>query len=338
MTPVTVRRMDAFGLRQAIIRMFEEAVGKHEDPAIFGGAPGDPGLIGPGSLSWEIHSDIGAIAAAGLGAIVMEILHPAVMAGVYTQSSYRTQTFRRAQATFGYVVVTTFGNTVAAKRTIARVRSMHEQVSGTTPDGRPYRAMDPVLIGWVHTCIPWAIMEAFDRYHRPLSVAEKNRYLAEQAVIGRMGGADDIPVSVDQLRDYVEAMRPQLAVNEQTVEFIEFLTGAVEGAGKVNGFEQVLRRLSLHASMSLMPEWAQRLTGLQHSELAQRLYFDPTTRLNAGLLRWAFGVPPYRVLADARVAATAPVEPMAPAARRRAPATPMSVGEPHVSSGDHAIQ
>jgi len=297
--------------------MFEETVGKHDDPAIFGGAPGDPGLIGPDSMSWELHSDIGSIAAAGLAAIIMEILHPSVMAGVSTQSSFRTETFRRAQATFGYVVVTTFGNTAAATRTINRVRQMHEQVRGTTPDGRPYYAMDPVLIGWVHTAIPWAIMEAHDRYRRPMSVAEKNRYLAEQAVIGRMGGADDIPVTVDQLRDYVEAMRPQLAVNEQTIEFLDFLIGSVEGAGKVNGFEQFLRRLSLHGSMSLMPEWARRLTSLHHPTLAQQLYFDPMTRLNVRLLRWAFGVPAYRALADARVAGAGADEPAEPKRRHR---------------------
>jgi uncharacterized protein (DUF2236 family) len=287
-------------LRRAIVRSFEAAVGRHDDPAIFGGEPGDPGLIGPDSVSWELHSDIATIAAAGLGAIIMEILHPAVMAGVYTQSSYRTQTFRRAQATFGYVVITTFGNTVAATRTIERVRAMHERVSGTTPDGRPYRAMDPVLIGWVLTAIPWAIMSAYDRYRRPLRVEEKNRYLAEQAVIGRMGGAGDIPTTVSELDQYIETMRPQLAVNEQTVEFLDFLIGAVEGPARVNRFEQILRRLSLHASMSLMPDWARKLTGLDHGEVAQRVYFDPTTRFNMALLRWAFGVPAYRKLAGER--------------------------------------
>jgi len=30
-------------------------------------------------------------------------------------------------------------------------------------------------------------------HHRPLSIAEKDRYLTEQAVIGRMGGADRVP-------------------------------------------------------------------------------------------------------------------------------------------------
>jgi uncharacterized protein (DUF2236 family) len=288
--------------KKAIVTAFEAAVGRHDEPEIYGGDPGDPGLTGPGSMSWELHSDIGAIAAAGLSAIIMEILHPSVMAGVYDQSSYRTQTERRARNTFGYVIITTFGNTAAAERTINRVRRMHEMVNGTRPDGTPYRAMDPDLIGWVHNAIPWAIMQAYDRYTRPLTVDEKNRYLREQAVIGRLGGAGDVPETVDELHDYVEAMRPKLAVTQQTVEFISFLGGDTGGPDRATGLDRLNRRGGLHASMSLMPEWAQRMTGLHHSDLAQRLYFDPSTRLTGGLLRWAFGVPRYRQLAEQRMA------------------------------------
>jgi uncharacterized protein (DUF2236 family) len=128
--------------------------------------------------------------------------------------------------------------------------------------------------------------------------------LGAKARIGRMGGAGDIPVTVDQLRDYVEAMRPHLAINEQTVEFINFLGGVGLPGGDVNRFEQLTRRLALHGAMYLMPDWARRLTGLQHPELAQRWYFDPSTRFNVRLLRWAFDPPPYRALADARLAGT----------------------------------
>jgi hypothetical protein len=110
-------------------------------------------------------------------------------------------------------------------------------------------------------------------------------------------------------------------------------------AGKVNGFEQGLRRFSLHGSMRLMPEWAQRLTGLHHCELAQRLYFDPTAHLNIALLNWAFGVPAYRALADARVAAvaSAPVEAVLSEQPYRPPSTPVHANNQRPSSDEHAI-
>jgi uncharacterized protein (DUF2236 family) len=280
----------------------QAAVGPHDEHEIYAEPLGDPGLTGPGSVSWELHSDMGVVAAAGTGAIIMEILHPAVMAGVHDLSSYQTQPERRTRNTFGYVVATTFGSTDAATALINRVRRMHERVNGTMPDGRPYRAMDPELIGWVHNAIPWAIMTAYERYHRPLTVDEKDRYLAEQAVIGKMGGAGDIPTTVRELDEYVEAMRPKLVVNEQTLGFLDFVMGPREGTFKVSARERRDRRLGMQASMRLMPEWAQRLTNLHHSDLAQRLWFTPMTQLQVNLIRWAYGTPECRRLAEARAA------------------------------------
>ena len=125
-------------------------------------------------------------------ALIMEILHPAVMAGVHDLSNYQTQPERRMRNTFGYVVTTC--SAAPSGHRAHRAGASHARAGQRTmPDGRPYRAMDPDLIGWVHTAIPWAIMSAYDAYRRPLTVAEKDRYLAEQAVIGRMGGAGDIP-------------------------------------------------------------------------------------------------------------------------------------------------
>ena len=98
---------------------------------------------------------------------------------------------------------------------------MHSFVNGTRR--RFYRALDPELIAWVHTCIPWMIMRAYEHTKRPLSRWERDRYLAEQAVIGRMGGADWVPASAAELDDYVATMRPRLSVNAQTREFIDFL-------------------------------------------------------------------------------------------------------------------
>jgi len=294
--------MNLFDPKARIRAEMEAAVGAHDDPAIYGGPPGDPGLIGPGSMSWELNSDMGAVAAAGAGAIVLELLHPGVMAGVHDLSNYQTQTERRMRNTFGYVQTTTFGNTEAATNLIERVRRMHERVNGTMPDGRPYRAMDPELIGWVHNAIPWSIMLAYEAYVRPLSIAEKDRYLAEQAVIGRMGGAGDIPTTVAELDEYLEAMRPKLAVNEQTHGFFDFVLGRLPGDAEAGFLEQRNRELTIKSSMVTAPAWARQLSGFDHTDLSRRFWFEPTTRFNARLLRWAIGVPANRRLAEARMA------------------------------------
>lgn len=283
----------------------EAAGGRHDEPALYDGPPGDPGLCGgPDNLSWEIHGDLASVVVAGTGAILMELLHPSVMHGVYTQSSYRTDPLRRARNTLGYVLRTTFGSTAAATRVIEGVKRVHARIGGTRADGVAYRALDPALIGWVHTSIPWAIMTAYDRYRRPLSIEEKDRYLKEQALIGRMGGADHVPESVAELHDYVEAMRPQLAMNEQTLSFLEFLAGTSPDVPEpVSRREQLDRWIGIRASMGLMPEWAQRLTGTHQPAILQQLLFQPSDRLKARLVGWVYPELPCKAMALARVQA-----------------------------------
>ncbi len=291
--------------REKIVAAVTQMTGRNDEPELYAGPRGDPGLCGPGSLSWEIHGDVSATAIAGTAAITMELLHPSVMAGVSDLSSYRTNPLKRSRSTAGYVIATTFAGTEAAERVIARVRRMHEKVNGTRPDGTPYRATDPTLLGWVHTSIPWFVMKAFERYNRPLSPEERNRYLAEQAVIGRKGGGGDIPTTTSELAEYVESMRPQLAVTEQTREFFDFLLDSTEGPGLPGALRRPSDQFQVHASMSLLPRWARELTGFAHSGLVHQIAFEPYLRQTARTLRWAFGVPAYRAMAEARMAGSA---------------------------------
>ena len=295
----------AAGLKRKLIHDIERAAGRHDEARFYAGPPGDLGLCGgPDSMSWELHADFASVVVAGNAAVLMEVMHPSVMHGVHTQSAYRTQTARRTRNTLGYVLRTTFGSTEAATAVIEGVKSMHARVSGTREDGVQYRALDPELIAWVHTCIPWAIMIAFERTRRPLSRDEKDRYLSEQAVIGRMGGADWVPETVDQLSDYVERMRPELAMTPETAEFLAFLEGRLQ-PDELARSERFDRWLSVQSSMTLMPEWARRLTGTDHPAWQERTVFAPASQLRARLVRWAYPEPPCVALARARVQARA---------------------------------
>ena len=289
-------------LRRRIVADFERGAGRHDDPAVYGGPPGDPGLLGPDSVSWEINADLAAVSQAGLPAIVLEILHPSVIAGVQDLSNYREDPFQRARATLGYVLATTFGNTEAATRIIERVRHVHSFVTGTRPDGVAYRALDPELIAWVHTCIPWMIMRAFEHTKRPLSQQERDRYLAEQSVIGRMGGADWVPTSEAELDDYVATMRPRLSVNAQTREFLDFLMASPFFPDLPAPIDRRLHRFAIYAAMSRAPRWARELIGYDRPSALTRRLIEPALQFDARQLRWAFGTPRYAQLARARTA------------------------------------
>jgi uncharacterized protein (DUF2236 family) len=287
-------------LKRYIVDDHTKQVGRHDSPALFSGPAGDPGLTGPGSVSWRVNSDVSAIAIGGVSAIIMEILHPSVMAGVQDQSNYAEDPYRRARTTYGYVVTTTFGNTKSATRLINAVKGMHKRVNGTRPDGVPYRALDPKLIAWVHTCIPWAVMTAYERFNRPLTSAERDSYLTEQAVIGRMTGADQVPETVAELEEYVESMRPVLEVTDQTRQFFEFLLSSPFGVRAPEVVARRGNRFQLASGMSLMPAWARELSGFGNHPVVQRAIADPSLHAYARTLRWAFATPPFRRLAEER--------------------------------------
>lgn len=293
------------GLKERIQAEIESVGGRHDEPEVYGGDAGDPGLCGgPGSLSWEINGDLASVSGAGMVAIIMEVLHPSVMAGVSQQSTFRTEPLKRAQNTLGFVLRTTFGSTPAATEVIDRVRGIHGHINGVRPDGVAYRALEPDLIAWVHTCIPWAIMECFSRTRRPLSDAEKDQYLAEQAPVGLMSGADAVPTSLAELDAFVARMQPLMAMNEQTREFINFLAGDSDGPFRATPRQQFERRIDLAASMLLMPAWARQLTGTYQPELVARTVLVPRLHLQARLTRWAYPVLPCHTLAMARATGT----------------------------------
>ena len=253
-------------------------------------------------MSWEINGDLASVAAAGMAAIIMEVLHPSVMAGVYEQSSYRTEPLRRAQNTLGYVLRTTFGNTAAATEVIERVKQgplahrRHPPRRRAVPGARP-RAhrlgahLHPVGGDGGVRPLP----------ARPLSNAEKDRYLAEQAPIGRMGGAEWVPESVAELDDYVERMRPLMAMTEQTREFIDFLAGDSDGefqrlrAEPARAPPRHRRVDDAHAGVGPPPH-----RHLPAVDRATALYLEPDTRLQAAAIRWAYPELPCARMALAR--------------------------------------
>ena len=114
------------------------------------GAANDPGLYGPGSVTWRVHADP-SMALAGLRALLLQALHPLAMAGVAQHSEFRGDPWGRLFRTAEYVGTTTFGTTVEAQRAVAKVRGIHRQLTATDPaTGQTYRIDRPDLLRWVH--------------------------------------------------------------------------------------------------------------------------------------------------------------------------------------------
>jgi uncharacterized protein (DUF2236 family) len=213
---------EAFG---AVVQQFRVELGRGLRGFIAGdGEPvrdlvgpieGDPGLFGPDSVTWRVHSD-GSMLIAGIRALLLQIMHPLAMAGVADHSDYRHHPEARLARTSQFVATTTFGTTEQAHQAAAIVKRVHTKVVGTAPDGRSYSASDPHLISWVHHAEVDSFLTAYQRYGAtPLNAAEADQYVAEMAVINELLDGEPPARSVAELRAYFERMRPELTVGKQ---------------------------------------------------------------------------------------------------------------------------
>ncbi|MBU6329512.1 MAG: DUF2236 domain-containing protein [Acidobacteria bacterium] len=182
---------------------------------LVGPVEGDPGLFGPDSVTWRVHSD-GAMLIAGIRALLLQIMHPLAMAGVADHSDYRHHPEARLARTSQFVATTTFGTTEQAHEAVGIVKRVHARVVGHAPDGRPYAASDPHLISWVHHAEVDSFLAAYQRYGaRPLTDAEADRYVAEMAIICELLDGEPPARSVAELRQYFAAIAPELQVGQQ---------------------------------------------------------------------------------------------------------------------------
>jgi uncharacterized protein (DUF2236 family) len=182
--------------------------------------PGDAGWYGPRSTTWRVHAD-SATLVGGIRALLVQAMHPTVLAGFDQHSAYREDPPDRLQRTAAFVTVTTFGTSAQAAAAVARVRRAHAAVRGRTPEGRPYDASDPELLGWVHLALVDSLATAVRRYGR--TPFDLDAYLAETAVIGARLGAAHVPRSAAEARAAYAHYRPDLAVTAATLSAHAFL-------------------------------------------------------------------------------------------------------------------
>lgn len=244
---------------------------------------GDPGLFGPRSISWQVHGDFPSMLIGGISALLLQVLHPLALAGVWDHSSFRQDIIGRLRRTSQFISGTTFGSTRDAEWLIDKVRTIHLQVTGTAADGRPYAASDPDLLTWVHVAEVSSFMAAHLRYRNPhLSLADQDAYYAEIALVAERLGGRDVPRSRQAIADYLQAMRPHLVCDERSREVVRVL----RAAPAPSRLAKPVAGLMMHAGIGLLPGWAGELLALTPRPLKARLVglgIDST----APVLRWA---------------------------------------------------
>jgi uncharacterized protein (DUF2236 family) len=185
----------------------------------------DHGLFGPDTVAWKVVGHPVALIG-GMRALIIQSLHPLAMAGVAQHSDYRTRSLHRLRRTAAYVTATTFGDTATAHAAAARVKAAHRHVRGIDPvTRRPYSADDPDTQLWIH-CVEWhSFLAVYRAYGGGLSANEQDTYLAEGARAAALLDVppERVPESLAEMREYFEAVRPQLCISEHARAAIDFV-------------------------------------------------------------------------------------------------------------------
>ena len=252
----------------------------------------DAGLFGPGSMTWRINRE-GVLVLGGGRALILQVAHPLVAAGVAEFSDYREDPWGRLYRTLDLTTSIVFGDSRTSAEGATRLERIHSRVQGETrepggrfPAGTPYDASDPTLLMWVHATLVDTAILVYDRYVARLSIEERQRYYEEQKRLGEAFGVpleqqpetyadfndyfdgmvhgDDLGVT-DALRDVADAtLRPELpflarplveAVNLATVGLLPERLRREIGLPWGPGRERLLSasRAMLHAALPILP-------------------------------------------------------------------------------------
>jgi uncharacterized protein (DUF2236 family) len=226
----------------------------------------DAGLYGPDSVTWRIHGDR-AMALAGFRSLLLQAVHPLVMAGFDANTVMRDDPWGRLRRTGDWVATVTYGTTEEAEQAGRVLRAVHASLRpGIEPEtGREYRVDDPELLLWVHCTEVESFLSTFRRCGGRLEPGDGDRYVDEMRVSARLVGLDpdEVPRTEAEIESYYARVRPQLRVTSVARRnalwgFVPPMPRAVELATPARPAWATL----VGIAGAMLPRWARRLYGL----------------------------------------------------------------------------
>jgi uncharacterized protein (DUF2236 family) len=152
---------------------------------------------------------------AGPRALLLQIAHPLVAAGVAEHSDFRSDPWARLAGTLRSYLRIVYGTASSARGEIRRLNELHRGIRGDVLEpaarqrhGGRYSALDPELGLWVHATLVDSTIAAYDAWLDPLPRDQRARYYAETLPVGRAFGipAGVLPPDLDAFEAYLEGM------------------------------------------------------------------------------------------------------------------------------------
>jgi uncharacterized protein (DUF2236 family) len=157
---------------------------------------------------WRVSTEPAFLLPSGPRALLLQVAHPAVSAGVADHSDYESRPWVRLIGTLDVMNKLAFGTPEGSARQARRLRDRHAEITGTQPDGQPYRALDAGNMLWVWATLVDTLVVSYERYVRPLGERERDQLYREWKAIGRACGVPlaRLPETWDDFAAYVASV------------------------------------------------------------------------------------------------------------------------------------
>ena len=155
------------------------------------------------SVAWRVNAEPYVFLGGGR-ALLLQVAHPKVAAGVEQHSTYVTDPWGRLFRTVDVMAKLTFGTPAVSKAQADLLERMHRRVVGTTDDGEPYHALDPDLLMWVWATLCDTALLVYERVLPPLDPSDRAQYYGEWKLVAHACGVplSNCPPTWDEFETY----------------------------------------------------------------------------------------------------------------------------------------
>lgn len=268
--------------------------------------------LGRDSVTYRLTLEPLSVLAGGPRALLLQVSHAVVGAGVADHSDYRTNPWNRLLRTLQAMTQLSLGTDEHSRAVTRMLRRSHATINGELPDGTPYRALDADNMRWVWATLLDTLVAVHETFLRPLSADELEQLYDEWLLIAEGCGVPpaSCPATYEAFRAEVDrVVRHDLTATTTARDVAKMLErppvpfplrqlAGLVLATTVPGMLPAPLRAALGYEWSASQEAAwQRVTAL--SRTVARLTPGPLRRLpgavvTAGVLRLPMAPPPRR--------------------------------------------
>jgi len=153
---------------------------KKGSPRNLGEASDSAGLYSDDSITRRVNRE-NILLLGGGRALLMQLAHPKVAAGVDEHSDFRSHPVRRLRRTVRMTMAIVFGDHETAEAAARAVNRVHGRVRG-----EEYHALDPELLLWVHATLVDSALVTYETFVKPLSADERENFYQESKLLGEL--------------------------------------------------------------------------------------------------------------------------------------------------------